>query len=167
MVKKTRHEPAGLYRPEFEHDACGVGVVANTKGVASHDIIEKGMEVLVNLAHRGAAGADPKTGDGGGLLLQLPDAFFRREAGALGFALPPHGEYGVGMVFLPQGDAERTTCEAIIEQVIAEEGQRVLGWRDVPTDPSDIGTTAQEVQPVIRQVFVARGPGVEDRKSGV
>ncbi len=162
MVKKTRHEPAGLYRPEFEHDACGVGVVANTKGVASHDIIEKGMEVLVNLAHRGAAGADPKTGDGGGLLLQLPDAFFRREAGALGFALPPHGEYGVGMVFLPQGDAERTTCEAIIEQVIAEEGQRVLGWRDVPTDPSDIGTTAREVQPVIRQVFVARGPGVDD-----
>ena len=162
MVKKTRHEPAGLYRPEFEHDACGVGVVANIKGVASHDIVENGIEVLVNLAHRGAAGADPKTGDGGGMLLQLPDAFLRREAATLGFPLPPQGEYGVGMVFLPQDDAERATCEALIEQVVAEEGQRVLGWRDVPVDPSDIGVTARDVQPVIRQVFVARGPGIGD-----
>ena len=163
MVKKSKQQPVGLYRPEFEHDACGVGAVANIKGVKSHDIVEKGIEVLVNLAHRGATGSDPKTGDGGGMLIQLPDAFFRREAAALGLTLPPEGEYGVGMVFLPQDDAERAACEGIIEDTVREEGQRVIGWRDVPVDPSEIGVTAREVQPVIRQLFVAMGPGTVDR----
>ena len=154
----SKGQPAGLYRPEFEHSACGVGVVANIKGVRSHAIIDDGLEVLVNLAHRGARGADAGTGDGAGMLLQMPDAFMRREATALGFELPAQGEYAVGMTFLPQSPTERATCEAIIEAAISAEGQRFLGWRDVPVDAADIGRTARECQPAIRQFFVGRGP---------
>ena len=153
----------GLYRPEFEHDACGVGVVANIKGVKSRDIIEQGLEVLVNLAHRGASGSDPKTGDGAGMLIQMPDALMRREAASLEMDLPPFGSYGVGMVFLPQDSEQRAVCQSIIEEVTREEGQQFLGWRDVPTDDSDIGIGARECQPRIRQFFVARGPDVIDQ----
>jgi glutamate synthase domain-containing protein 2/glutamate synthase domain-containing protein 1/glutamate synthase domain-containing protein 3 len=152
----------GLYRPEFEHDACGVGVVANIKGVKSHAIVDQGLEVLLNLAHRGACGSDPKTGDGAGLLLQTPDAFLRREALNLGITLPPRGQYGVAMLFLPQDAGERARCEAIFRQTVEEEGQRFLGWRDVPVDASDIGVMARGCQPRIRQAFVAQGPRLQD-----
>ena len=160
MAAGSKSQPVGLYRPEFEHGACGVGVAANIKGVRSHDIIESGIEVLVNLAHRGASGSDPETGDGAGMLLQMPDAFMRREAANAGFDLPDAGEYAVGIVFLPRNPAERARCEAMIEQVSAAEGQRFLGWRDVPVDNSKIGRTARDCQPHIRQFFVSRGPAV-------
>ena len=160
-AKKARF--TGLYRPEFEHDACGVGVVANIKGVKSHDIVKNGLEVLVNLEHRGARGSDPDTGDGAGMLLQIPDEFFRSETAKLGIDLPAAGDYAVGMVFLPPGQEERVHCEAAIEQAITGEGQRFLGWRDVPVDPSAIGRVARECQPSIRQFFVGRGPETADQ----
>ena len=146
----------GLYDPQFEHAACGVGMVANIKGVKSHAIITQGLEVLINLGHRGASGADPETGDGAGVLVQMPHEFFDKECDRLGIALPERGEYGVGMVFLPRDPAQREACEQIIERVVAEEGQRFLGWRDVPVSPDAIGTLAARIQPVIRQFFVGR-----------
>ena len=152
----------GLYDPQFERDACGVGVVANIGGVKSHDIIKQGLEVLVNLGHRGARGADPETGDGAGLLLQMPHKLFGRECAKLGFTLPERGQYGVGMVFLPMEAAQRRRCEEIFEEIVAEEGQTVLGWRDVPVDNSQIGTGARQVEPCIRQLFIERGPDVVD-----
>src|SRR3954471_12796364 len=118
----------GLYDPQFEHDACGVGFVANIRGAKSHDIVVKGLEILVNLTHRGACGCDPETGDGAGILTQIPDAFFRRETAQLGFTLPPAGEYGGGMVFLPVERTQRLMCEGILERLVAEEGLAVLGW---------------------------------------
>ena len=162
MVEISKAQPTGLYRPEFEHDACGVGVVANIKGVKSHQIIEQGAEVLLNLAHRGACGSDPKTGDGAGMLLQMPDAFLRQVTPKLGIDLPPLGEYGVGVVFLPQDPSERAQCENIIEQSTKDEGQRFLGWRDISVDDSDIGWVARDCQPRIRQFFVGEGPGITD-----
>ncbi|MDA1096152.1 MAG: glutamate synthase large subunit, partial [Chloroflexi bacterium] len=126
---------------------------------ASHKIVEDALQVLVNLAHRGAQGSDPDTGDGAGMLLQMPDEFFRREARRIGIDLPSRGQYGVGMVFLPQDAAERAVCEGIIEATVREEGQRFLGWRDVPVDESAIGVTARNRQPRIRQAFVATGDG--------
>ena len=152
----------GLYDPQFEHDACGVGVVANVKGVRSHDIIQKGIQVLINLGHRGAAGSDPKTGDGAGILIQMPHEFFIRECARLGFTLPPPGDYGVGMVFLPQDPAQREVCYRVFEDVVQDEGQVLLGWRDVPVDNSQIGETSREVQPYIRQVFIGRGSQTTD-----
>ena len=162
-VAKRRRK--GLYRPEFEHDACGVGVVANVKGVASHDIVEQGIEVLANLTHRGAAGSDPLTGDGAGMLLQIPHAFLCREAMKLGFDLPAPGDYAVGSVFLPQDPTERALCEAALREATEAEGQRVLGWRDVPVDSSSIGHVARECQPVIRHLFVGRGAKVADQNA--
>ncbi len=163
MAGVSTAQPFGLYRPEFEHSACGVGVVANTKGLKSHDIVENGLEVLVNLAHRGAAGSDPETGDGAGMLLQMPDEFMRRETAKLGMDLPPLGEYAVGVVFLPQDPAERARCEAAIHEVTESEGQRFLGWRDVPVDNAGIGHTARECEPSIRQFFVGQGSAVTDQ----
>jgi glutamate synthase domain-containing protein 2/glutamate synthase domain-containing protein 1/glutamate synthase domain-containing protein 3 len=145
----------GLYDPSREHDACGVGFVANIEGVASHDLIRKGVEVLLNLEHRGACGCDPETGDGAGILIQLPDAFLRRSAGALGIELPAVGQYAVGMIFLGPDESEAAWQTRKIEEVTAEEGQRVLGWRDVPHDPDAIGRVAREALPRIRQVFIA------------
>ncbi|MCH8974532.1 MAG: glutamate synthase subunit alpha, partial [Chloroflexi bacterium] len=159
----SKGQQAGLYRPEFEHSACGVGVVANIKGVRSHAIIDDGLEVLVNLAHRGARGADADTGDGAGMLLQMPDAFFRGKAAALGFELPAQGGYAVGMTFLPQSTEERAACEAIIEAAVSAEGQRFLGWRDVPVDAAGIGRVARDCQPAIRQFFVGQGPETDDQ----
>ena len=159
----TQQNPIGLYRPEFEHDACGVGIVADILGRRSHQMIEMGLEVLDNLAHRGACGCDPKTGDGAGLLLQMPHAFFSHHTADAGVALPGPGEYGVGMIFLPRDPAERATCQRIIEDVVRAEGQRLLGWRDVQVDDTDIGDIARESQPVIRQVFVARGPATPNQ----
>ena len=152
----------GLYLPEFEHDGCGVGVVANIKGVRSHDIIRDGLQVLCNLNHRGAAGADPETGDGAGILIQMPHEFFQQVAGGMGFDLPAPGRYAVGMVFLPRDPQERAFCERLLEQTVAAEGQRFLGWRDVPVDSSKIGKASAGVQPPIRQIFVGRGPHTPD-----
>jgi len=144
----------GLYHPENEHDACGVGFVAHIKGKKSHDIVRQGLELLTNLTHRGATGYDPKLGDGAGLLMQIPDAFMRSEADKLGIQLPSAGQYGVGMVFLPQDAQNRKICEDLFVKVIAEEGQTLLGWRDVPVDNSNIADAAREIEPVIRQLFI-------------
>ena len=152
----------GLYDPAFEHDGCGVGVVADIKGRRSYQTVERGLEVLINLGHRGACGSDPQSGDGAGILLQMPHEFFRQKVGELGFELPPPGEYAVGMVFVPQDAAEGRACEAILERVVVEEGQVLLGWRDVPVDPSIIGDGARSVMPRIRQVFVGRGESMPD-----
>ena len=146
----------GLYDPRFEHDACGVGLVADIKGRKSHDIIKKGLEALINLGHRGAAGADPETGDGAGLLIQMPHDFFAKEAASLGFDLPDLGDYGVGTIFLPQDADARERCMGIVERTVRDEGCRLLGWRDVPTDPDAIGVLSRGVMPVIRQFFVDR-----------
>ena len=147
----------GLYHPAQEHDACGLGFIAHIKGRKSHAIIEQGLQILVNLTHRGATGADPLQGDGAGILLQLPDAFFRRACGKLGITLPAPGQYGVGMVFLPREPASRVACEQEIERAIHAEGQVLLGWREVPTNNVGLSLRTKEVEPVIQQVLVARG----------
>ena len=152
--------PQGLYDPANEHDACGVGFVANIKGVKSHAIVQQGLQILRNLTHRGAVGADPLAGDGAGILLQIPDRLFREELAGQGVELPPLGQYGVGMVFLPKEPASRLACEYEIERAIKDEGQILLGWRDVPCDDTGLGASVKKIEPVIRQVFVGRGKGV-------
>ncbi|MGZ5104543.1 MAG: glutamate synthase subunit alpha, partial [Usitatibacter sp.] len=153
----------GLYDPRREHDACGVGFVAHIKGRKSHDIVVKGLTILNNLRHRGATGADPLHGDGAGLLVQIPDAFFREEMAKQNVKLPKAGAYGVGMIFLPRDPAARAACVREIERAIANEGQELLGWREVPVDASSLGETARGTMPVIRQVFVGAGRGQLDR----
>jgi len=156
--KITGPPPAqGLYHPAQEHDACGIGFVANVRGQKSHEIISKGIKVLLNLTHRGACGCDPETGDGAGILLQIPHQFFVRECGKLGFELPLPGAYGVGMTFLPVEKHERLQCEGILERIIREEGLTVLGWRDTPCFASAIGRVARGSQPYIQQIFVGCG----------
>src|SRR3954452_2438385 len=152
----------GLYDPRQERDACGIGFVCNLNGRKSHEIIEKGIQVLVNLTHRGACGCDPETGDGAGVLIQIPHQFFARECAKLGFTLPPAGEYGVGMVFLPVEPPQRLQCEGIVERIVREEGLTVLGWRDTPIDGSKIGRVARNSQPYIEQIFVARAKGMTE-----
>ena len=147
----------GLYSPDREHDSCGVGLVANVKGEKSHRIIAESLQVLINLGHRGACGRDPETGDGAGILMQMPDAFLRKECARLGIALPPAGGYGVGMVFLPPFDEAEAKCRGLVEKVIADEGLELLGWRRAPVDPSQIGRDARDVCPRISQVFVSGG----------
>ncbi|HRE17376.1 MAG TPA: glutamate synthase central domain-containing protein, partial [Rhodocyclaceae bacterium] len=154
-------ESQGLYDPANEHDACGVGFVAHLKGQKSHSIVEQGLLILKNLDHRGAVGADPLQGDGAGILIQIPDQFYREEMAKQGVNLPPAGEYGVGMVFLPQEAASRQACIEELERSIKAEGQVVLGWRDVPVDAAmPMSPTVKAKEPVIRQVFVGRGPDV-------
>lgn len=151
----------GLYDPANEHDACGVGFVAHMKGQKSHGIVEQGLLILKNLDHRGAVGADPLQGDGAGILIQIPDQLFREEMAKQGINLPVYGEYGVGMVFLPQEAASRLACQEEIERAVRAEGQIVLGWRDVPVNrdmPMSPAVKAKE--PVIRQIFVMRGPDI-------
>jgi len=155
-------KPQGLYDGGHEHDGCGIGFVANIKGVKSHAIVQQGLEVLVNLTHRGAVGADPKAGDGAGILIQIPDTLYRAECSAAGFELPAPGDYGVGMLFLPQTAAPRGKCEDELTRIIADEGQRVLGWRDVPVDNSDLGESVLETEPCIRQIFIGRGDNCAD-----
>jgi glutamate synthase (NADPH/NADH) large chain len=144
----------GLYDPRNEHDACGIGFVVNTKGQQSHDIIAKGLQILINLAHRGACGCDPETGDGAGILIQIPHKFFARECAALGFTLPPPGEYGAGIVFLPVEPSHRLIVEGILERIAREEGLAVLGWRDTPVNVDAIGRIARASQPYIEQIFI-------------
>jgi glutamate synthase (NADPH/NADH) large chain len=152
----------GLYDPANEHDACGVGFIAHIKGEKSHSIVRHGLEILDNLTHRGATGYDPLLGDGAGILLQIPDAFFRRECDGLGFSLPASGDYGVGMIFLPSDEDARARCEAVISGFIDNEGQTLLGWRDVPVDNSGLSEATKEVEPAIRQVFIGRGGNCPD-----
>jgi len=151
----------GLYRPQHEHDNCGVGFVANIEGHKSHDIVLKGIQILINLAHRGACGCDPQTGDGAGILIQIPHSFFDRECSRAGFTLPNAGEYGVGMVFLPVDPQERMLCEGILEKISREHGLTVLGWRDTPINGEMIGRVARNTQPYIEQIFIRRAPGMD------
>jgi len=150
----------GLYDPVHEHDACGVGFVAHIKGKKTHAIVEQGLQILKCLTHRGAVGADPLAGDGAGILLQIPDEFFREEMARQGVKLPPAGHYGVGMVFLPQDPASRLAYEQEIERAIRAEGQQLIGWRDVPRDNSCLGESVKKIEPMVRQVFIGRGKGV-------
>ena len=152
----------GLYDPANEHDACGVGFVAHIKGEKSHQIVRQGLTILERLTHRGAVGADPKAGDGAGLLMQIPDTFFREEAG---LELPESGSYAIGMVFLPKADDAREAFESIINEVIEAEGQHVLGWRTVPVDNSDLGVSVIPTEPSIRQVFIGRGESTPDQNA--
>ena len=146
----------GLYEPRNEHDACGVGFIVSIKAEASHDIVLKGLEILVNLAHRGACGCDSETGDGAGILIQIPHEFFSREVKSLGFALPPSGEYAIAMCFLPVEPQQRLACEGLLEKISREEGLSVLGWRDAPVQVDAIGRVARASQPYIEQFFVGR-----------
>ncbi|GAA4324894.1 glutamate synthase-related protein [Pigmentiphaga soli] len=151
----------GLYDPRNEHDACGVGFVAHIKGKKSHSIIQQGLKILENIDHRGAVGADPLMGDGAGIMIQIPDAYYREEMAAQGVELPAPGEYGVAMVFLPQEIASRLACEQELERAVRAEGQVVLGWRDVPIDTEmPMSPAVKKVEPVIRQLFIGRGGDV-------
>jgi glutamate synthase (NADPH) large chain len=152
----------GLYDPRHEHDACGIGFVANIKGQKSHDIIVKGIQVLINLTHRGACGCDPETGDGAGVLIQIPHRFFKHQCADLGFTLPAAGEYGVGMTFLPVEPQARQACEGIIEKIVVAEGLTVLGWRDTPIEGTAIGRIARGSQPYIQQIFIGRAKGMTE-----
>ena len=149
--------PQGLYDPSQEHDSCGVGFVVDIKGRRSHRIVQQALEVVINLLHRGACGCETNTGDGAGMLLQLPHRFFRKEADRLGIELPAPGEYGAGMVFLPRDAVQRAQIEDLFAHIVAEEGQRVLGWRSVPTDDAALGRTARSGEPAIRQILIGRG----------
>ncbi|WKB51934.1 glutamate synthase-related protein [Eleftheria terrae] len=151
----------GLYDPANEKDACGVGFVAHIKGQKAHSIVEQGLKILENLDHRGAVGADKLMGDGAGILIQIPDEFYRAEMAAQGVELPPPGEYGVGMIFLPKEHASRLACEQELERAVKAEGQVLLGWRDVPVDREmPMSPTVREKEPVMRQIFIGRGPDI-------
>ena len=147
----------GLYDPRFEHDSCGVGFVAHLKGQKSHTIVRNGIQVLENLSHRGACGCDPETGDGAGITIQMPDAFLRKKCAQLHIDLPPLGDYGAGIVFLPPLAEDRNVIEQWTEHIIREEGQKFLGWREVPHDPTKIGKVARSVMPAFKQLFIGRG----------
>ena len=162
MSKYGLPEKQGLYDPQFEHDACGVGFVCQMKGKRSHSIIEQALTILVNLDHRGACGCETNTGDGAGILMQVPDGFLRKVAAVAKITLPAAGQYGVGMVYSSPVAAEREASEREFEKIAQEEGQTVLGWRDVPTDNSSLGNTAKASEPFIRQVFVQRGANCPD-----
>ncbi len=151
----------GLYDPQFEHDACGVGFVAQLKGKKSHDIVQKGIELLTNLEHRGAVGAEKNSGDGAGILTQMPDRFMRKKAKEQGIDLPAFGSYGVGVVFLPRDPQAHTECEAIVSQCITEMGQECLGWRRVDTDNRALGERVKAVEPSIYQVFVKKAETID------
>ncbi len=154
-------ERQGLYDPAFERDACGIGFVVNIDGRKSHRIIQQGIQILSNLTHRGACGCDPVTGDGAGILIQIPHQFFARECARLRFTLPAPGEYGAGIIFLPVERHQRLLCEGILERIVREEGLTVLGWRDTPIDANAIGRLARASQPYIEQVFVGRAPEMD------
>ena len=155
----TRNQAGGLYDPANEHDACGLGFVANMKGVKSHQIIENGIRILENLEHRGATGADPLMGDGAGMLVQIPHEFFAAECSMLGFDLPDAGDYGVGFFFLPTGKKEAAAIREIVEKIAKEEGTPVIGWRDVPVDNTSLSQDPEIMasEPDCAQAFFAKG----------
>jgi len=161
LQKRSANSPIprkqGLYDPRNEHDGCGIGFVVNIKGIRTHDMVEKGFEILANLSHRGAVGCDPDTGDGAGILIQIPHLLFERVTGDIGLQLPPPKAYGVGMVFLPFAPDDLKACERLFEKIVNEEDQHLIGWRDVPTKEEHIGHVARSTVPCIRQIFIARG----------
>ena len=158
MTREPGCPPAqGLYDPRHEKDACGVGFVVHVKGVRSHALVRQALKLLVNLLHRGACGCEVNTGDGAGILIQMPDKFLRKECRNLGIHLPPAGQYGAGCVFLPRDPSARATIEALIEKIVLEEGQTFLGWRDLPTDDRLVGASAAAVEPYFKQLFVGAG----------
>lgn len=152
----------GLYDPQFEHDSCGIGFVVNIKGKKSNEIVRQALTILLNLDHRGACGCEPNTGDGAGILIQMPHKFLKKVAAEVGIDLPSYGEYGAGTVFLPPDPVLRRECEELFEGIIGEEGQRLLGWRTVPTDDSTLGKTAKSCEPFVRQIFIERNPKIKD-----
>jgi glutamate synthase domain-containing protein 2/glutamate synthase domain-containing protein 1/glutamate synthase domain-containing protein 3 len=152
--------PQGLYDPRHEHDACGVGFIVDLKNRKSHDIVRQSLQILCSMEHRGACGCEENTGDGAGILMQMPHRFLGHELAALGKKLPAPGEYGVGVVFLPQNAAARERCENMFEKIVRDEGQMVIGWRTVPTNNEIIGASAQVSEPVIRQIFIRRISGL-------
>ncbi|MET4261739.1 glutamate synthase domain-containing protein 1, partial [Bradyrhizobium sp. S3.12.5] len=152
----SRPPAEGLYDPSLEKDSCGVGFIANIKGKKSHAIVSDALSILCNLEHRGAVGADPRAGDGAGILVQIPHAFFSRQAKELGFALPAPGEYAIGALFMPRDTAWRNVIKSIIADQIKAEGLTLLGWRDVPTDNSSLGVTVKPTEPDCMQVFIGR-----------
>ncbi|NEZ55544.1 glutamate synthase large subunit [Adonisia turfae] len=152
----------GLYDPQFEHDACGVGFVVQIKGLASHEIVQQGLQILCNLEHRGACGSEVNTGDGAGILVQLPHRFLQKVATAEGFTLPEAGQYGAGIIFTSPDPQVRAESRQRFESVAAQMGQKVLGWRDIPTDNSTLGATAQASEPFMQQVFIQRSADLED-----
>ncbi len=163
MSNSSLPQQQGLYDPRNERDACGVGFVAHIKGQASHDRVSQGLQILENLTHRGAVGADPLAGDGAGILIQIPDAFLRKALSKDKIELPAAGEYSVGMLFLPRDAKARAACEKVIADKIKAEGQTLLGWRDVPVDNSGLGVSVKAVEPLVRQVFIARGKKTADQ----
>lgn len=166
--KMTQHGPPpkqGLYDPQFEHDSCGVGFVCQMKGKRSHDLVEQALTILVNLDHRGACGAETNTGDGAGILMQVPHKFLRKMASGLGIELPEPGQYGVAMCYASPDPKVRAKSAKLFESIVAEEGQKVLGWRDIPVDNSMIGKTAKNSEPFMRQAFIARGASCKDEQA--
>ena len=153
----------GLYDPRFEHDACGVGFVCNIKGEKSHAIVQQGIEVLERLSHRGAVGADPETGDGAGILIQMPHKFLLKKCKQNGIVLPEFGFYGTGLVFLPTDEKDKRACMDMFEKFINEEGQECLGWRDISVDSLAIGKGARATMPFISQVFISRNKSLENQ----
>jgi glutamate synthase domain-containing protein 2/glutamate synthase domain-containing protein 1/glutamate synthase domain-containing protein 3 len=165
-----RSEPPvaqGLYRPEYEHDACGLGFICHIKGVKSHKVVSDALQILVNLTHRGACGCDSETGDGAGIVIQMPDKFLRKKTQELGIKLPPVGNYACGLVFLPTDAEQRAECVKSFEKIVLDEGQTLLGWRDLECDSSVIGVTARKGEPFIRQIFIGRGESTTAEKFGV
>ncbi len=162
-VGPRRPQRCGLYDPANEHDNCGIGMICRITNEKSHEIVEKGLRILANLEHRGAVGADPEAGDGCGILVQIPHAFFAAEAERLGFSLPGEGEYGIGFLFMPRDDARRAEVERIWEETLREEGLTLIGWRDVPVDSSQLGESVKPGEPVMRQIFIGRGAGIADQ----
>ena len=160
MGMRARPAAQGLYRPEFEHDSCGVGFIVHLKGQRSHKLVRDGLTALENLNHRGASGSEVNTGDGAGILIQIPHEFFRHECAPLGIRLPEAGHYGVGMFFAAPDERAREQAMALFRAIVEEEQQHLLGWRDVPTDNSSIGKTALLAEPTVHQVFVGRGAQV-------
>lgn len=163
-LDQARLEANGMYSRQFEKDACGMGFVVNIKGKKSHDIIDDGLRILERLEHRGGAGADKDTGDGAGILVQIPHEFFKRECEVLGINLPAAGEYGVGMVFAHKYESLRNEQKRILEEVVREEGQVVLGWREVPVDGTKVGKEAAAIRPWMIQILIGKGPDVTNNK---
>ena len=153
----------GMYDPAYEHDACGMGFIADIKGRKSRAIIDKGLEIQRNLEHRGAVGADPLTGDGAGVLIQMPHDFMKKAAAEVNINLPEEGRYAVGVMFLPQNPAQRNTAENIIEKIIIDEEQAFLGWRDVPVDVDVPGESAKLTQPFIRHCFIGANKKIKNQ----
>lgn len=161
-IQKLRQKPTGpaqqgLYNPQHEHDACGVGFVVQMKGKASHDIVQQGLTILLNLDHRGAVGAEPNTGDGAGILMQMPQRFMAKVAKAQGIELPAAGQYGVAMIYASPDESARAEGRKRFEKVASDSGVEVLGWRDVPTDNASLGPTAKDSEPFMQQAFIGCG----------